>query len=52
MRTRKEGADVPDPDKGGGKGGDGPSDIARQVIRERQKNLYGNDVTDDEGGNK
>lgn len=50
VRRRAEGADVPDPDGGDG-GNKGPSDIAKQVIRERQMRLYGNKVTE-EGGNE
>lgn len=50
VQRRNEGADVPNPDRGGGDK-PGPSEIAKQVIRERQQRLYGNKVTD-EGGNE
>lgn len=50
VRTRTEKPDVPSPDGADG-GGSGPSEIAKQVIRERQARLYGN-VSNDEGGNK
>ncbi len=49
VRRQTKGASVPSPDGGDG-GGPGPSDIAKQVIRERQQRLYGNKVT--EGGNE
>lgn len=49
VRSRTKGANVANPPERD----DRPqaSEIAKQVIRERQQRLYGN-VTDDEGGNK
>lgn len=48
VRKRTKGADVADPPEGD-KGKPGPSDIAKQVIRDRQSRLYGNKV---EGGDE
>ena len=50
VRSRTKGANVANPPSGGD---DRPqaSEIAKQVIRERQQRLYGNKVTD-EGGNE